>query len=116
MQVSCDYCSISLNKNTVLGDKSALTPGGVRIGSPALTTRGLMEADFRKVADFLHEAVQASLEIQKISGPKLVEFEKMVKSSPEIKKIRCAIQAFITTFPMPGFDIADMRYKEIETC
>lgn len=116
MQVACDYCSISLNKNTVLGDKSALTPGGVRIGSPALTTRGLMEEDFRKVADFLHETVQACLEIQKSSGSKLADFEKMVKTSPEIKRIRCGIQAFITKFPMPGFDIADMRYKEIETC
>ena len=40
MQTVCDHCSITLNKNAVLGDKSALTPGGVRVGTPALTTRG----------------------------------------------------------------------------
>jgi glycine hydroxymethyltransferase len=38
--------SISINKNTVPGDKSALIPSGIRIGSPAMTTRGCKEADF----------------------------------------------------------------------
>ena len=52
MQTICDALQITLNKNAVLGDRSALTPGGVRIGSPALTTRGFKEEDFRKVADF----------------------------------------------------------------
>jgi glycine hydroxymethyltransferase len=28
----CDLCSITLNKNAVFGDSSALSPGGVRIG------------------------------------------------------------------------------------
>jgi glycine hydroxymethyltransferase len=33
--------NIFLNKNTVPGDKSALTPSAIRVGSPAMTTRGL---------------------------------------------------------------------------
>ena len=40
----CDLAHITLNKNSVAGDKSALVPGGVRIGTPALTTRGFVEA------------------------------------------------------------------------
>ena len=38
---------ITLNKNSVPGDKSALVPGGMRLGTPAMTTRGLKEEDFR---------------------------------------------------------------------
>jgi glycine hydroxymethyltransferase len=38
--------SMTLNKNSVFGDKSALTPGGVRVGAPALTSRGFKETDF----------------------------------------------------------------------
>merc|ERR1712194_764298 len=37
----CEVCSISSNRNAVHGDASALSPGGVRIGSPAMTTWGL---------------------------------------------------------------------------
>lgn len=64
MEKLCDAVCITLNKNAVVGDKSALTPGGVRIGAPALTTRGFKEADFQKVADFLDRAVKIALRIQ----------------------------------------------------
>jgi glycine hydroxymethyltransferase len=114
MQTICDHCSITLNKNAVLGDKSALTPGGVRVGTPALTTRGLTEADFRQVADFLHQAVQLALKIQETSGKTLKEFETAVVASAEVKALRIQVQKFITKFPMPGFDVETMRYKEIE--
>ena len=46
-----DLVGITLNKNSVPGDKSAVVPGGVRIGTPALTTRGFTEKDFERVAD-----------------------------------------------------------------
>jgi hypothetical protein len=59
-----DLVSITLNKNSVPGDQSAVVPGGIRIGTPALTTRGFREADFLRVADFLHRGVQiAQVEI-----------------------------------------------------
>ncbi|RYH21548.1 serine hydroxymethyltransferase [archaeon] len=114
MQTVCDHCSITLNKNAVLGDKSALTPGGVRVGTPALTTRGLKESDFRQVADFLHEAVQISLRLQAISGKALKDFENAVKNSEEVKALKINVQKFITQFPMPGFDIETMKYKHID--
>merc|ERR1712124_242193 len=49
----CELASISLNRNAVHGDVSALSPGGVRIGSPAMTTRGCTAADFGRIAEFL---------------------------------------------------------------
>ena len=42
-------------QNTCPGDVSALRPGGIRLGAPALTSRGFKEADFVKVADFIDE-------------------------------------------------------------
>ena len=113
MQTVCDNCSITLNKNAVLGDKSALTPGGVRVGSPALTTRGLKEEHFRIIADFLHRAMGIALAIQATTGKLLKDFEAAVKSSPEVHQLQVDVQAFITQFPMPGFDTATMRYKSL---
>ncbi len=46
--------SIAVNKNTCPGDKSALRPGGLRLGTPALTSRDMKEADFEKVVEFIH--------------------------------------------------------------
>lgn len=47
--------SIACNKNTVPGDKSALNPSGIRLGTPALTTRGMTVDDIDKVAEFIHK-------------------------------------------------------------
>ncbi|EER02255.1 serine hydroxymethyltransferase, putative [Perkinsus marinus ATCC 50983] len=59
----CELASITLNKNTVPGDKSAMNPSGLRIGSPAMTSRGCTEDDFRRVAQFLNRAVDIALEV-----------------------------------------------------
>ena len=114
MQTVCDNCSITLNKNAVLGDKSALTPGGVRVGTPALTTRGLKEEHFRQVADFLHRAVQIALKIQETSGKLLKDFEIAVQASPDVKALKNDVQRFITQFPMPGVGFDSMKYKTLE--
>eukprot|EP00879_Flechtneria_rotunda_P012138 GHRR01012677.1.p1 GENE.GHRR01012677.1~~GHRR01012677.1.p1 ORF type:complete len:468 (+),score=154.35 GHRR01012677.1:121-1524(+) len=58
IEKACDEAHITLNKNAVVGDVSAMNPGGVRIGTPAMTSRGLKEKDFEQVADFLHEVCQ----------------------------------------------------------
>ena len=49
MEKMCDAIHITVNKNTIVGDKSAVTPGGVRIGTPAITTRGYLEEDCREL-------------------------------------------------------------------
>lgn len=113
MQVICDHVSITLNKNSVLGDTSALTPGGVRIGAPALTTRGMNEEHFRKVGDFLHRAVELASEIQK-EARLLKDFTAAVKTSPEVAALKRDCQMFVTQFPMPGFDVETMKYNTIE--
>merc|ERR1711990_1325807 len=67
-----ELAHIAANKNTVPGDTSALVPGGLRMGTPALTTRGFMEADFVKVADFVDRAVKITADIKAEVGPKLM--------------------------------------------
>jgi glycine hydroxymethyltransferase len=115
MQVMCDHVSITLNKNSVLGDKSALTPGGVRIGSPALTTRGFKEDHFRQVGEFLHRAVTISCEIQK-ENKLLKDFTAALAGHPDVIALKRDCQKFATQFPMPGvgFNDDEMKYKMLE--
>lgn len=109
---ACDAVCITLNKNCVPGDRSAVTPGGVRIGAPALTTRMMVESDFEQIADFLNEVLQAALKIQENSGPKLKDFVVAMEKDADLKAIRERVNKFATTFPMPGFDPKEMVYQD----
>ena len=52
LQNRCDEVYITLNKNTVPNDpRSPFVTSGVRIGTPAVTTRGLKEEDMPKIAE-----------------------------------------------------------------
>ena len=52
LQNRCDEVCITLNKNTVPNDpRSPFVTSGVRIGTPAVTTRGLKEEDMEKIAE-----------------------------------------------------------------
>merc|ERR1712100_541246 len=76
-----ELAHIAANKNTVPGDVSALVPGGIRMGTPALTTRGFMEKDFVAVADFVDRAVNIAKDIKgKAPGPKIRDFNAMLES------------------------------------
>ncbi|KAJ1377928.1 Serine hydroxymethyltransferase [Sesbania bispinosa] len=103
-----DMSSITLNKNSVPGDKSALVPGGIRIGSPAMTTRGLGEKEFALIADFIHEGVQISLEAKSlVSGTKLQDFMTFVLSpdfplQDKVSELRRKVEALTTQYPIPG--------------
>ena len=109
----CDLVNISLNKNTVHGDRSAQSPGGVRIGTPALTTRGLKEADFEKVAEFLDRVVKICLDVQKSSGKMLKDFVAALPSNPDIPVLAKEVAEFASSFPMPGFDTETMKVKDL---
>ena len=96
----CEFVNISVNKNCVPGDKSALSPGGIRIGTPSLTTRGLKENDFRVVARFFNECVMISLKIQEQKGTKLLNFSKDIEKNEEIIKLKEKITNFSSKFPL----------------
>lgn len=102
MEKLFDYVHITLNKNAVHGDKSAMTPGGVRIGAPAMTTRGLKEAEFVQVGEFLHRGVQIALKVQETKGKKLVDFLDGLKENEEVVALKAEVEAFAGKFFMPG--------------
>ncbi len=55
LQIRCDSAHITLNKNTVPNDpRSPFVTSGVRIGTPAVTSRGLVEEDMEKIAELIY--------------------------------------------------------------
>ena len=98
--------SIALNKNTCPGDKSALKPSGLRIGTPALTSRGFKEADFVQVAEFIHKGLEITKEAMQNCGPLLKDFKaKLVEDAntkAKIAALKEEVENFAIKFPMPG--------------
>lgn len=102
----CDALHITLNKNTIVGDKSATTPGGVRVGTPAITTRGYLEDDSKEVGRFLDEAIKLCILCQERAGSKqLKDFTDQIDKSEEIKQLAAEVESFACQFPIPGFTV-----------
>ena len=118
-----ELASIVTNKNTVPGDTSALIPGGIRLGAPAFTTRGAMESDFERVAEFFDQAVNITkLLVGKMGEKKkLAEFKQFMETKsddefkqkfPELAQLKRAVEEFASQFPTIGYDESEMTIKD----
>jgi glycine hydroxymethyltransferase len=101
-----EQINIACNKNSIPGDKSALTPCGLRIGTPAMTSRGFGVADFEKVADYINESIKICKDVQAAlpkDANKLKDFKVKVASGevPRINELKKEIVEWCTTFPLP---------------
>lgn len=94
------------NKNTTPQDKSALSPNGIRIGAPAMTSRGMGEDDFKRIARYFDQAIKLSKEIQGSlpkEANKLKDFKVKVAAGDNetINSLKKEVVAWASTFPLP---------------
>lgn len=76
---------ITVNKNTVPFDpRPPFSPSGIRMGTPALTTRGLKEAQMYQVAEWIDRSITANSQDAKLA------------------KIKQEIEAFAKDYPLPA--------------
>jgi len=85
VEETLDRVGLTLNKNAVANDPlPRFTPSGVRLGTPALTTRGLVESDMETLAEWMKQAVESRDDEAKLA------------------KLREEVKAFALTFPLPS--------------
>eukprot|EP01135_Chromosphaera_perkinsii_P001298 Nk52_evm25s164 gene=Nk52_evmTU25s164 len=98
-----EKAKITVNKNTCPGDKSAIVPSGLRLGTSALTSRGFVESDFEKVANFLDRGIHIAAKLKKENPGKVSDFRRLVmKPNAEIEALRQDVEKFARDFTMPG--------------
>lgn len=86
VQIACDKARITLNKNMIPFDpEKPMITSGVRIGTPAVTTRRMKEAEMLRIADFIDRAVAAK------------------DDDAALAKIAEEVRAFTKAFPLPQF-------------
>ena len=109
-----ELCGIALNKNTVPGDKSAFNPGGIRMGTHAMTTRGCEGDDFKSIAAYLDRGIGIAKDVKKSVGAgKMAAFREALEGgacSDQINELREEVESFALGFDAIGFDRADMVY------
>jgi len=81
-----DDVSITVNKNVIPDDpRGPMDPSGVRIGVPALTTRGLREKEVKVIADCIHMTLSSGGDIKILKTVKIV-VRKLCRAFPAYKK------------------------------
>lgn len=74
-QIALDKAGITVNKNMIPDDtRSPFDPSGIRLGTPALTTRGMKEAEMETIATWINEAI-----MNHDNEAKLTEIKNQVK-------------------------------------
>ena len=83
-QETLDLAGITVNKNAIPFDtEPIMKTGGIRIGTPAMTTRGMQEEEMMEIADLIHAALQQS------GNPQ------------ELERLKDRVHAFTSRFPLP---------------
>lgn len=107
-QYALEAAGITVNKNTIPHDPvSPFYPSGIRLGTPALTTRGMKEKDMVKIGLWIKRALE---EIRGHDLPKsqeerkdfIKDFKLKMAKNPKLKKIRNEVKEFAQKFPVPG--------------
>lgn len=101
-----ELINIVTNKNTVPSDKSAFSPSGIRVGTPAMTTRGFKEQDFVRVVDYIDRALTFAANLQKElpkDANKLKDFKAKLgegEQYPELVQLQKEVAEWASSFPL----------------
>lgn len=85
IEIALDKIGLTLNANSVADDPlPPFRPSGIRLGTPAITTRGLKEDHMAQIAEWMRQAIDARNDDQKLS------------------QLRLEVVAFTSRFPLPS--------------
>ena len=83
-QIALDKAGITVNKNMIPDDpRSPMDPSGIRLGTPAITTRGMKENEMKIIAGWIDEAITNW------------------QDDAKLKKIREEVKEMTKKFPLP---------------
>lgn len=84
-ETALDAIGLTLNKNAVADDPlPPFRPSGIRLGTPAITTRGLVEKDMEQIAEWMKQAIDAR------------------EDKTALARLRTEVQTFAQKFPLPS--------------
>ena len=106
VQEALDLAGITVNKNTIPSDPSSpFYPSGIRLGTPALTTRGMKEKEMRMIAEWISQVI-FEVKDYEMSDDKderneaIKKFREEITKNQKIKKIKKEVVELCKKFPL----------------
>ena len=96
-EVALDKIGLTLNANSLPYDKgAAFRPSGVRLGTPAMTTRGLKETEMKQIAAWMKQVAEICVKAQ--------NEESLENYANELNKLRDEVRELALQYPVPGIE------------
>lgn len=108
--LALEYANIIMNFNTIPNDSAPpMYPSGLRMGTPALTSRGMKEEEMVRIAEWIDQVITISSKFNLPEDPKLrKDYVESIKpeiaADQEIARIAQEVSDFANQFPVPGID------------
>jgi len=112
VQEALEEANITVNKNTIPAEPaSPFYPSGIRLGTPAITTRGMKEKEMQTIGKWIANIAK---EVKEFTLPDdkeernlyMKEFKEKINNNPKIKKIKSDVVELCKRFPLyPNFDV-----------
>jgi glycine hydroxymethyltransferase len=108
MHLALEEVGIYANKNAVPGEKaSAFYPSGIRLGTPALTSRGIKEKEMVKIASWILEVLEVVKghdlpQKQEERRDFIKNYKLQMTNDKKLQKIKKEVINFATKYPVPG--------------
>lgn len=106
VQDALDAAGITVNKNTIPAEPSSpFYPSGVRLGTPAITTRGMKEKEMKSIARWIVEII-AEVKSNELPEDKvkrnetLEKFKQGLSSNKTVKRVRSEVVQLCKRFPL----------------
>ncbi|MBI2022889.1 serine hydroxymethyltransferase [Candidatus Daviesbacteria bacterium] len=109
-QHALEVANITVNKNTIPNEPfSPFYPSGIRLGTPALTSRGMKEGEMIKIGKWIAKILQ---EIKGLDTPEekdkrpafIKEVKQKLSENKNLLKIKKEVANFASKYPVPGLD------------
>lgn len=102
-EVALDKVGLTLNANALPTDKGgAFRPSGVRLGTPAMTTRGLGEAEMKTIAVWMKQVVDVCVEAHAAQSDETDDEALLAPYEGQLSQIRAEVRELALRFPLPA--------------